>query len=136
MARSPARLVSVERPGGIGAAMRHRLALLAAATAALAAVLSPVASAAPAHHCAAIRDPYPNTRFAGESITNITAKNVGCVTARFVARGAHRKALGLTPSVSGIRTFSFNGWHVTGDLRPVHDRYVATKAGAVVRWRF
>jgi hypothetical protein len=47
-----------------------------------------------------------------------------------------RKALGLTPSATGIRTFGFNGWHATGDLRPVHDRYVATKAGAVVRWRF
>jgi hypothetical protein len=116
--------------------MRSRLALLAVAAAALAAALAPAASAAPTHRCAAIHDPYPNTRFAGESITNITAKNVGCVTARFVARGAHRKALGLTPTASGIRTLSFNGWRVTGDLRPVHDRYVATKAGAVVRWRF
>jgi hypothetical protein len=116
--------------------MRRRLALLATAAATLAAALTPAASAAPTHRCAAIHDPYPNTRFAGESITNITAKNIGCVTARFVARGAHRKALGLTPTASGIRTFSFNGWHVTGDLRPTHDRYVATKAGAVVRWRF
>jgi hypothetical protein len=116
--------------------MRSRLAVLAAGAATLAAVPSPAASAATTHRCAAIRNPYPNTRFAGESITNITAKNVGCVTARFVARGAHRKALGLTPSANGIRTFRFNGWHVTGDLRPVHDRYVATKAGAIVRWRF
>jgi hypothetical protein len=116
--------------------MRHRLSLIAAAAAALAAVLTPAAAAAPTHRCAAIHDPYPGTRFAGESITNITAKNVGCVTARSVARGAHRKALGLTPSATGIRTFSYNGWHVTGDLRPVHDRYVATKAGATVRWRF
>jgi hypothetical protein len=116
--------------------MRSRLALVAAAAAALAAVLAPATSAAPTHQCVAIHNPYPNTRFAGESVTNITAKNIGCVTARFVARGAHRKALGLTPTVSGIRTFSFNGWHVTGDLRPAHDRYLATKAGAVVRWRF
>jgi hypothetical protein len=50
------------------------------------------------------------------------------------ARTAWRR--GWTPSAAGIRTFSFNGWHVAGDLRPVHDRYVATKAGAVVRWRF
>jgi hypothetical protein len=120
----------------MGARMRHRLALLVAGAAALAAALGPAASAAPTHRCAAIRDPYPNTRFAGADITNITAKNVGCVTARLVARGAHRTALGLTPSPNGMRTFSFNGWHVTGDLRPAHDRYVATKAGAVVRWRF
>src|SRR3954447_11415268 len=113
-----------------------RPALRAAAPPAWAGVVSPAASAAPTHRCAAIHDPYPNTLFAGESITNITARNVGCVTARSVARGAHRKALGVTPTAGGIRTFSFNGWHVTGDLRPAHDRYVATRAGAVVRWRF
>jgi hypothetical protein len=35
-----------------------------------------------------------------------------------VARGAHRKALGVTPDPSGIRTFSWNGWKVTGEPAP------------------
>jgi hypothetical protein len=115
--------------------MRHRLALVAAAAVALAVALAPAASAT-TRSCAAVRDPYPDTRFAGVDLTHITAIGVSCATARTVARRAHAKALGLTPSGSGIRTFTWNGWHVRGDLRPASDRYVATKGAAVVRWRF
>jgi hypothetical protein len=51
-----------------------------------------------------------------ESITNTTATNVGCDAARFVARGAHGKALGPAPSATAIRTFTFNGGRA--DRRP------------------
>ena len=67
---------------------------------------------------------------------HITAARISCSAARLVVRGAHRKALGITPPVSGIRTFAWNGWHVTGDLRGSHDRYLATKGTERVRWQF
>ena len=35
-----------------------------------------------------------------------------------------------------IRTFTWNGWKVRGDLRPASDRYVATRGSRRVRWRF
>ena len=116
--------------------MRHRLRVFAIAAVALAAALAPTATAATTRSCPAVRNPYPDTRFAGVDLTHITAIGVSCATARTVARRAHAKALGLTPSASGIRTFTWNGWHVRGDLRPASDRYVATKGAAVVRWRF
>lgn len=116
--------------------MRARLALKATAAVALAVALAPAASGATTRSCAAVRNPYPDTRFAGVDLTHITARGVSCATARTVARRAHAKALGLTPSVSGMRAFTWNGWHVRGDLRPASDRYVATKGAAVVRWRF
>jgi hypothetical protein len=53
-----------------------------------------------------------------------------------VAKGAHHKALGLTPPPSGIRSFTWEGWKVSGDLRPSHDTYVASKGSQRVRWRF
>jgi hypothetical protein len=51
-----------------------------------------------------------------------------------MARGAHRRALGLP--VAAVRRFTWNGWHVTGDLRGSSDAYVATKGDRRVRWRF
>lgn len=81
-------------------------------------------------------DPYPGTRYEGVDLSRITATGATCRTAKRVARGAQRRALGLTPPPSGTRTFSWNGWRVTGDLRGSSDRYVATKAGKRVRWRF
>jgi hypothetical protein len=107
----------------------------------LAAVLAALAAAGPAHaattrSCGSIANPYPGTRFSGVPLSRITATGVSCATARRVARGAHRRALGLTPTASGIRTFTWNGWRVTGDLRPSTDRYVASRGAMRVRWRF
>lgn len=104
---------------------------LAATTLALLAVTPAAASA-----CAPVKDPYAGTRYEGVDLTRITTEGAGCATARRVARGAHRKALGLTPTVSGVRTFRWRGWRVRGDLRPSKDRYVARRDGKVVRWRF
>ena len=120
--------------------MRRRPADLTARLVALALVVAAVAAvpapAATTRSCGSISNPYPGTRFAGEPLSRITATGVSCATGRSVARGAHRRALGITPPVSGIRTFTWNGWKVTGDLRPAHDRYVATRGTKHVRWRF
>jgi hypothetical protein len=96
--------------------------------------LPQAASAAKA--CEPVRDPYPGTRFEGVDLTRIRATEVPCSTARRVARRAHRKALGITPSPDGLRRFMWCGWRVGGDLRPDKDRYVARKGDRVVRWRF
>ena len=103
---------------------------------ALAAAGAPSALSASTLACKPVVDPYPNTRYAGVDLTHIRATGVSCATARRVARGAHNKALGITPNLSGIRKFSWNGWHVTGDLRPAHDIYVAARGTKRVRWRF
>jgi hypothetical protein len=118
--------------------MRRRPTALLASVVALC-VLAVAAAAAPAattRSCGSISNPYPGTRFAGEPLSHITATGVSCATARSVTRSAHRRALGMTPSPTGIRTFTWNGWKVTGDLRPAHDRYVATRGTKHVRWRF
>jgi hypothetical protein len=94
------------------------------------------AQAAAYHSCAAVRNPFPHTRYAGVDLTHIRALHVSCATARRVAHDAERHALGITPSASGIRTFTWRGWHVRGDLRPVQDRYVASKGAGRVQWRF
>jgi len=97
---------------------------------------APAAESAETRACGSISNPYAGTRYEGVDLRGITATGVLCPTAKRVARGAHRKALGLTPPVSGVRTYSWNGWRVTGDLRGSSDRYVATKSGDRVRWRF
>jgi hypothetical protein len=104
--------------------------------AAAAAASAPGAQAASSRSCPPVRNPFPHTRYAGVDLTHISASRVSCATARRVARGAERRALGITPSPSGIRTFTWQGWHVTGDLRPVHDRYVASQGARRVQWRF
>ena len=86
--------------------------------------------------CKKIVNPYPGTRYDGVDLTHIRAVHMRCGAARHVVRGAHHKALGITPPVSGIRRFSWHGWRVTGDLRGAHDRYVARKGTRSVRWRF
>jgi hypothetical protein len=113
------------------ARMRTALALVAAVL-----LLPAAAHGATARSCGSVSNPYPGSRYEGADLSRITATGVSCATARRVARGAHRRALGLTPSPSGIRTFTWNGWRVTGDLRPSSDRYVATRRGTRVRWRF
>jgi hypothetical protein len=93
-------------------------------------------TAASSKACAPVRNPYAGTRYEGVDLSQITALRVTCATARRTARGAHRRALGLTPTQSGTRTFSWNGWRVTGDLTGSSDRYVATKGSRRVSWRF
>jgi len=118
--------------------MRRRATALIAGLAAvgLASVTAATAPAATTRSCGSISNPFPGTRFAGEPLSHITATGVSCATARSVTRGAHHRALSMTPSPTGIRTFTWNGWKVTGDLRPAHDRYVATRGTKHVRWRF
>jgi hypothetical protein len=86
--------------------------------------------------CSPVMNPYPGTRYEGVDLTRIRATGLSCDSARQVARGAHRKALGLSVPSSGVRRFSWNGWSVTGDLRYSSDRYVATRDGKRVSWRF
>lgn len=104
--------------------------------AALAAAGQPAQGAAKARACSPIKNPYPGTRYEGVNLTGIRATGVSCKVAHRVVRGAHRKALGLPLPISGVRHFTWHGWHVSGDLRPAHDRYVATRGAKRVRWRF
>ena len=97
---------------------------------------APGAHAASTKSCTPILNPYPGTRYAGEALKRIRATGVSCRTAHRVARGAHRKALGITPPLSGIRHLTWNGWSVTGDLRGAHDTYVAKRGDKRVRWIF
>lgn len=112
----------------------RRLAIALCATAAL-------APAAPAHAatskaCAPVVNPYPGTRYEGTDIRKIRAVGISCSKARSVAKGAHRKAIGLPVPPDGVRRFSWNGWRVTGDVRGEVDRYVAARGSARVRWIF
>jgi hypothetical protein len=102
-------------------------------TLALAAIAPKTASA---RACAPVVNPYPGTRYEGVDLTNIRAAGLPCAKARKVARGAHRKALGITPPPSGVRTFQWRGWTVVGNLRPGSDKYTATRGGDRVSWRF
>jgi hypothetical protein len=99
-----------------------------------------VAAAAPktasARACAPVINPYPGTRFDGVNLSEIRAAGLSCAKARKVAKGAHRKALGITPPPSGIRRFEWRGWAVVGNLRPASDKYTATRRDDRVAWRF
>ncbi len=109
---------------------------LSLAAALLIALPGAAAQAASYRACEPVRDPYAGTRYEGVDLSRIRALHVSCATARRVARGAHRQALGSTPSEDGIVRVRWNGWSVTGDLRGASDRYVATKGTNRVRWRF
>jgi hypothetical protein len=112
---------------------------LLAALAVLVAALSLVAIApatASTRSCSPVVNPYPGSRYEGINLSHIRATGVGCPAARKVARGAHRKALGITPPPDGIRRFQWNGWQVVGDLRPSSDKYFATLDDKQVSWRF
>src|SRR5829696_1047833 len=103
--------------------IRTSLTALLAALAVCA--LAPAAAQAATYaSCKPIRDPYPHTRYAGVDLTRIRELHTTCATARRVARRAHRKALRLAAPESGVRRFSWNGWRVTGDLRPDRDQYL------------
>jgi hypothetical protein len=99
-------------------------------------VVAPSVTQAAGVACKPIVNPYPGTRYEGVDITHIRAVNMRCRAARPVARGAHRKALGITPPPDGIRRYSWHGWSVTGNLRGAHDKYVARKGTRRVSWRF
>ena len=86
--------------------------------------------------CRPIVNPYPGTRYEVVELRGIRATRVSCKTARKVVRGARRKALGLPLPPSGVRHFTWHGWHVSGDLRPASDRYIARRGAQLVRWRF
>jgi len=94
------------------------------------------AGAASYKSCKPVVNPYPGTRYDGVNLSSIRVLNGSCSGARLVAKGAHRKALGLTPSPSAIRRFAWGGWRVKGDLRGDSDRYLAVKGSKRVRWRF
>jgi hypothetical protein len=47
-----------------------------------------------------------------------------------------RRALDIGISQGPVVRFSWDGWHVVGDLRPDDDPYVATRGTKRVRWRF
>ena len=110
-----------------------RRAVVLAAT--LTVLMAPPGAEA-ARSCKPVENPYSGTRYEGVDLTRILAARVPCRTARRVAKGAHAKALGLTPPADGIRRFTWKGWKVTGNLRPSSDRYLATKGAKRVRWRF
>ena len=112
----------------------RRTVLVALTLAVVAVVGAPSAEAA--RSCKPVENPYPGTRYDDVDLTHILAARVSCLTARRVAKGAHAKALGLTPPADGIRRFTWKGWKVTGNLRPSSDRYLATKGSKRVRWRF
>ncbi len=97
---------------------------------------TPAEAGAAYRSCKPVINPYAGSRYEGADLTRIRASGLSCVTARRVARGAHRRALEITPSESGIRRFTWRGWKVTGDLRGDVDRYRATRGSDRVRWRF
>ena len=108
---------------------------LAASAACVAAGIAPPAEAA-LRSCGPVVNPYAGSRFAGSNLHHIRARHVPCPGARRVATGAHRNALAMTPTLSGIRRFTWRGWRVLGDLRGSEDRYLAVKGHRRVRWRF
>ena len=92
------------------------------------------ADPASASECRDVKNPYEGTRYDGVPLSDIEAKEITCPNARRVARGAHRK--GLMMCCESQFTYHWEGWRVEADLRPPSDRYVATKDGKKVSWRF
>ena len=113
----------LRRPGYAGG-----MKALAATTLSLGLLAALPGSADAAFHpCRPILDVgfLDGTRYEGSDIYRIRAQAVGCRKARRVARGATRKALGLTPPASGVKRFRYGSWSVVDDLRGDTDRYVA-----------
>ena len=98
--------------------------------------LAPADGRAASRLCDPVVNPYKGTRYEGVDLRRIRASGVPCAKARRVARGAHRKALGLLVPESGVRTFTWKGWKVKGDVRGSTDRYVAKGGDARVSWVF
>jgi hypothetical protein len=120
--------------------MQHAVGMKRMATVlavcALGGVVASSADGATPQVCSPIANPYAGSRYEGIDLRRIRATGVACGSARRVVRGAHRKALGQTPPPNGVRTFTWGGWRVTGDLRPAVDRYVAVRAGKRISWVF
>ena len=110
--------------------------LLVGVLCALAGIAPQAATGAAPRSCGRVVNPYPETRYEGVDLRRIRATGVSCHRARQVARGAQRKALGLTPPPSGVRRFEWHGWQVTGDIRGSTDSYVAKRDGKRVSWLF
>jgi hypothetical protein len=104
--------------------------------AAAAMALGPAEAGAASKLCDPVVNPYKGTRYEGVDLRRIRASGVSCAKARRVARGAHRKALGLSVPEDGVRTFTWKGWRVRGDVRGSTDRYVAKAGDARVSWVF
>ena len=115
--------------------MVRKLNLAVCAACVAAAITAPGAEAA-LRSCKPIVNPYAGTRFEGSNLHHIRARHATCPGARRVVKGAHRMALGMTPTLSGIRRFTWRGWRVLGDIRGSEDRYLAVKGHRRVRWRF
>lgn len=114
----------------------RRLTVVSLLLATSSVVALPSAQAASYKSCDRISNPYAGSRYEGVDLRNVRALKVSCRTSRRVVRGAHRKALGLTPPPSGIRSFRWRRWSVTGNIRGSTDRYVAKSGGRRVRWVF
>ena len=113
---------------------RKRL-LVTAVVGACALAGAPAAGAASYKSCKPVVNPYEGTRYEGVDLSSIRVSRGSCAGARAVAKGAHRKALGLTPT-GPVRRFRWGGWRVKGDLRGDSDSYLAVKGAKRVRWRF
>lgn len=111
------------------------LALAVTLLALAAAPLAPAAQAATPRRCADVENPYAGSKYDGADLSRIRATKVSCTTARRIARRAHRKALGMTPT-GPIRRLTYDGWRVRGDLRGDDDAYTATKGSRRITWRF
>ena len=118
--------------------MRATRSLIVVLAAVLALSVAPAGSAAAASYkpCDPVVNPYPGTRYDGVNLSRIRTLRASCSTARSVARGAHRKALGIPVAQGPVRRFRWHGWRVTGDLRGANDQYTARKGTRRVRWRF
>ena len=115
----------------------YRLRRVVVATCAFAALAAPAAAdAATFKRCKPVVNPYAGTRYEGSNLHHIRALGVSCRTARYVARRAHRKALGMTPTRDGTRTFMWRRWTVHGDISGPTDYYRARRGSDRVRWRF
>ena len=113
-----------------------RKTLLLVVVAACACLLAPPAAGAASYRsCKPVVNPYAGSRYEGVNLSSIRVLNGSCNGARVVARGAHRKALGMTPT-GPVRRFSWGGWRVKGDLRGNSDSYLAVRGEKRVRWRF
>ena len=86
--------------------------------------------------CRTVVNPYAGTRYEGSNLHHIRALGVSCRTARYVARRATRKALGMTPPADGVREYYWRRWFVVGDIRGQTDYYRARRGSDRVRWRF
>ena len=116
--------------------MLRKMPLLMASSVCAVVLAAPNAGAASYKSCKPVVNPYAGSRYEGVNLSSIRVLNGSCAGARLVAKGAHHKALGMTPGPDPVRRFNWGGWRVKGDLRGESDRYLAVKGAKRVRWRF